>query len=108
MVLAVMILVFLLVTVAVSQSVRTHHAAMGEWEMIRAQYAAESGIARVQQKLHSDPSWSGRLTTRMNGMKATTTIVERHDGNIRLRSVAEGKRVKQTVRVELEWGDTGN
>ncbi|QKG84845.1 hypothetical protein GXN76_10440 [Kroppenstedtia pulmonis] len=102
MVLAVMILVFMLVTAAVSQAVSHRQAASGEWEMIQAQYAAESGIARMQQKLRSDPGWSGTLVTRINGMKASTTIVKKRSRMIQIRSVAKGKRVRQTVTVELD------
>lgn len=102
MVLAVMILVFMLITAAVSQAVSHRQAASGEWEMIQAQYAAESGIARMQQKLRRDPGWSGTLVTRINGMKASTAIIKKQNPLIQIRSVAKGERVRQTVTVELD------
>jgi ferritin-like metal-binding protein YciE len=96
-----MILVFLLVTALLSQSLQTRHSTMTDWQMLRAQYAAESGIARMQEKI-CQQGRSQPLTTRMNGMEVTTRSDIRNGVGV-ISSTANGQGVKQSVRV---WVNT--
>jgi Tfp pilus assembly protein PilX len=100
LVLGVMILVFLLVTALLSQSLQARHSTMTDWQMLRAQYAAESGVARMQETLCQQERLQP-LTTRMNGMEVNTNGVVRN-GVAVISSTASGRGVKQSVRV---WVD---
>ncbi|PTM59349.1 hypothetical protein [Desmospora activa] len=100
LVLGVTVLVFLLVTAVLSQSMQARHSHVTDWRIIRAQYAAESGIALMQAQACEEESFSA-ITTQENGM-AVTTQSQRESGEIVITSVAEGQGVKQTVRVRLD------
>ncbi|SDW08991.1 hypothetical protein SAMN05444487_101274 [Marininema mesophilum] len=101
MVLAVTILLFLILTAVLTQLVREGHARTAEWKMIRAQYAAESGIARMQSRLCVVKRPKKLLTTQMNGLR-TETKIDRYEKNaVHVISIAHGKGVKQTIKAKL-------
>ncbi|MFD1436015.1 hypothetical protein ACFQ5F_14030 [Kroppenstedtia eburnea] len=101
-VLAVTVLAFLLTTAALAGYSHSLQGAQMEQKRVRAQYAAESGIARMQQKVCDDPAWNQSLSTPMNGMKTETRIEGTSGGRVRIHSVAEGEGVRQTIRVEVD------
>lgn len=101
-VLAVTVLAFLLTTAALSGYSRSLQSAEMEEKRMQAQYAAESGVARMQQKRCEDSGWQRPLSTRMNGVQTETRVEERGGGKVRIRSVARGEEVKQTVTVEMD------
>jgi Tfp pilus assembly protein PilV len=100
--LMVSMLMIVLLTVLLSQVVNNRHSSMAELQMAKAQYAAESGIARMQQHLQAEPNRRKPLRTAINGMEAITTVIEEDDRGIDLRSVAKGKGVQQTIHVTLD------
>ncbi|MDR6224937.1 hypothetical protein [Desmospora profundinema] len=100
LVLGVMVLVFLLVTATLSQSLQARHSTVTDWQMLRAQYAAESGIARMQEKICQQEQF-GTITTQLNGMEVVTQSVIRGGEGVII-STAEGQGVKQTIRVWLD------
>ncbi|MFD1426790.1 Tfp pilus assembly protein PilX [Kroppenstedtia sanguinis] len=101
-VLAVTVLAFLLTTAALTSYTYSFKGIQMEMKRVRAQYAAESGIARMQQKVCDDPAWNQSLSTPMNGMKTETRIEGTGGNRVRIHSVAKGKKVRQTIRVEVE------
>ncbi|WP_140413602.1 hypothetical protein [Marininema halotolerans] len=99
-VLAVSILLFFIITAVLTQLVRAGHGSAAEWKMIRAQYAAESGIARMQYQLcGGSRSKNDSLITQMNGFQSQTWSEAHHGNQIQIVSVAKGQGVKQTIRV---------
>src|SRR5690606_25435421 len=73
-----------------------------DWEMLRAQYAAEAGIAVVQARLREDPEWTGAMSMTWDGIRVRTVVEGRTSDGIRLRSVGRTSGVKQTIRVALD------
>lgn len=102
LVLAVAALVFLLVAAGALHTVNHRYHQRLEWEMIRAQYAAESGIAVVQERLKEHPEWTGTMTMTWDGIRVRTVVEDRGSEGIRLRSVGRNSAVKQTIRVVLD------
>lgn len=101
-VLAVTVLAFLLTTAALSGYSRSLQSVEMEEKRMRAQYAAESGIARMQQKRCENPGWQRSLSTPMNGVQTETRVEERRGGRVRIHSVAKGEEVQQSVTVEMD------
>ncbi|GGA31542.1 hypothetical protein GCM10007416_00070 [Kroppenstedtia guangzhouensis] len=101
-VLAVTLLAFLLMTATLTSYTHSLKGAQMELNRLRAQYAAESGIARMQQKVCTDPAWHHPLSTPMNGMKTATRVEGTGGGIVRIRSVAKGEGVRQTITVEMD------
>ncbi|MFC4076621.1 hypothetical protein [Salinithrix halophila] len=101
-VLAVSVLLFILLTAALSQLFRSGHTVSAEWKTLRAQYAAESGLARIQNHLCTSRKNITPITTRINGIQAKTQVEGRARNAIRLVSVARGRGIKQTIRVEVD------
>ncbi|MEW9033602.1 MAG: hypothetical protein AB2404_12910 [Planifilum fimeticola] len=102
LVLAVTLLVFLLIAAGALHAVNHRRHQFLDWEMLRAQYAAEAGIAVVQERLMEDPEWTGAMTMTWDGIRVRTVVEERASDGIRLRSVGRTSVVKQTIRVELD------
>lgn len=101
-VLAVTAMVFLLIAAGALHTVNHRRHQFLEWEMLRAQYAAESGIAMAQQRLRERPDWNGTVTMTWDGITVRTVVEERKSDRIRLRSVGRNAGVRQTIRVTLD------
>ena len=65
-VIALSTIMFLIATVTISHSLRSRQVGNLHWEMIQANYAAESGIAQTQAKLKSGSRHLSVLTMRIN------------------------------------------
>jgi Tfp pilus assembly protein PilX len=102
LVLAVTLLVFLLIAAGALHAVNHRRHQLLDWEMLRAQYAAEAGIAVVQARLREDPEWTGAMTMTWDGIRVRTVVEGRTSDGIRLRSVGRTSGVKQTIRVALD------
>lgn len=102
LVLAVTMMIFLLIAAGALHTVNNRRHQFLEWEMLRAQYAAESGIAVVQERLRKRPDWRGTMTMTWDGITVRTVVEDRESGGIRLRSVGRRSGVKQTIRVILD------
>lgn len=102
LVLAVTLVAFLLIAAGALHAVNHRRHQFLEWEMLRAQYAAESGIAVVQARLREEPEWTGTMTMTWDGIRVRTVVEGRTPDGIRLRSVGRNSGVKQTIRVELD------
>ncbi|SMO49327.1 hypothetical protein [Melghirimyces algeriensis] len=104
-VLGVTVLAFLLITAALSIFSRSLHGERLDWKLAQAQYAAESGIARMQQKVCTDPSWRRPLSTPMNGIQTHTAVQKIENDTLEIRSIARGDGVKQTITAEVNLPD---
>ncbi|MGB0089828.1 hypothetical protein SAMN04488025_10258 [Planifilum fulgidum] len=102
LVLAVTLLVFLLIAAGALHAVNHRRHQLLDWEMLRAQYAAEAGIAVVQARLREDPEWTGAMSMTWDGIRVRTVVEGRTSDGIRLRSVGRTPGVKQTIRVALD------
>ncbi|PTX65027.1 hypothetical protein C8P63_101251 [Melghirimyces profundicolus] len=100
--LAVTVLAFLLATAALSAYSRFLETAELDWKETRAEYAAESGVARMRQKVCRDLTWRRPLATPMNGIQTRTTVETTGKGTLEIRSVARGEGVKQTITAEVD------
>lgn len=90
---------FLIVTVTISQSLRSKQIANLHWEMIQANYAAECGIAQAQAKLHANISSFCVQVTKVNHITVRTEIQKIP---LQIRAVAYGRfGVKQTIVAHL-------
>jgi Tfp pilus assembly protein PilX len=102
LVLAVTLLVFLLIAAGALHAVNHRRHQLLDWEMLRAQYAAEAGIAVVQARLREDPEWTGAMSMTWDGIRVRTVVEGRTSDGILLRSVGRTSGVKQTIRVALD------
>ncbi len=102
LVLAVTLLVFLLIAAGALHAVNHRRHQLLDWEMLRAQYAAEAGIAVVQARLREDPDWTGAMSMTWDVIRVRTVVEGRTSDGIRLRSVGRTSGVKQTIRVALD------
>lgn len=102
LVLAVSLMVFMLIATGWIHFVNNRQNHRLEWEALRAQYAAESGIAMVQQRLRERPGWRGAMTMTWDGVEVRTVVEGHGPDGIRLRSVGRVSGVKQTIRVEMD------
>lgn len=100
LVLGVTVLVFILVTAVLSQSLQARHSHVTDWRMIRAQYAAESGIAAMQVE-SCEEGGSTVMTMQLNGMEVHTRS-RSEGGEAVITSTAEGQGVRQTVQVRVD------
>ncbi|SDB95598.1 hypothetical protein SAMN04488112_10198 [Melghirimyces thermohalophilus] len=100
--LAVTVLAFLLTSTALSSYSRSLQAANTDWARIQAQYAAESGLARMRQRVCADPNGDRPLSTPLNGFHTRSTVEKTEDGIFRIRSVAQKENVKQSIAAELD------
>ncbi|MBA4493273.1 hypothetical protein ACFO25_06635 [Paenactinomyces guangxiensis] len=102
-VVAVLTILFILVSFLVSQSVYSRQAQNLYWERMRAQYAAESGIALIQQRLEREPNRIKSDVFQINGLKVTTEILKPENSYIQVRATASGRfGVKQTIQAEID------
>lgn len=100
---AISLIVFLFLFTSLAHTVYSGESTALEWEMMRAQYAAESGIARIQERLRERSGWRGTLQTKVNGAKVITAIEGEDRRGIRVVSIGMMDRgVKQTIRVVLD------
>lgn len=102
LVLAVSTMIFLLIAAGALHTVNNRRHQSLEWEMLRAQYAAESGIAVVQERLRKRPGWRGAMTMTWDGITVRTVVEGQGSDGLRLRSVGRKSSVKQTIRVILD------
>lgn len=102
LVLAVTLVAFLLIAAGALHAVNHRKNQFLEWEMLRAQYAAESGIAVVQNRLLENREWNGAMTMTWDGIRVRTVVEKRDSRGLHLRSVGQNSVVKQTIRVVLD------
>jgi type II secretory pathway pseudopilin PulG len=96
-----MILVFMSFFL-LSQLVRHRQTTQLTSELLTAQYAAESGIAFMQQRLQQQPELQQDHLYHWGDYYVTTRLTARGE-YIELESRAVGKRgVRQTIRVKLD------
>lgn len=98
---AMSIIIFILVSLLIAESLRSRQTENLYWEKLRTQYAAESGITLMQQRL-SQREQSGEHQYEIDGMKVFVKVVARDPNKIHLQATALGSLgVKQTVQVYL-------
>jgi hypothetical protein len=102
-VLAVTMTLFLLLTAAVSSLSDNRDDTMWQWEMTQAQYAAETGIARIQSMLAERRTVPETLSFNWDGTKVQVRGQPGPSGYWNVTAVGERKNgVVQTVRAVLE------
>lgn len=100
---AISIVLFLFLFTTLAHTVYSRESASLEWEMARAQYAAESGIAILQHRLRVQPDWRGTLQVTINDSNVVTKIEGNDYQGIHVTSIGFMDRgVKQTVHVILD------
>ncbi|SEN06545.1 hypothetical protein [Lihuaxuella thermophila] len=103
MVMAVSVILFILITLFVSQTVRGMHTGRLYGERMRVQYAAESGIAWMQHKLRYQPDHRDTGLVRVDDVKVHARVLGKDSSEIYIESTAYGRfGVKQTIRVWLD------
>jgi hypothetical protein len=103
MVLAVTMMLFLLLTAAVSSLADNRDDTMWQWEMTQAQYAAETGIACVQSMLAEHRTVQGTLSFIWDGTKVRVRSQPGPSGYWNVTAVGERRSgIVQTVRAVLE------
>lgn len=102
-VIAVSAILFILVTLFLSQAVRGKHTERLHGERMRVQYAAESGIAWMQKRIRHQPDRLDADLIRVGDVKVHTRILRKDSSKIHIVSTAFGRfGVKQTIQVELD------
>ncbi len=100
---AISIVIFLFLFTTLSHTVYSRESASIEWDMMRAQYAAESGIAALQHRLRVQPDWRGTVQITINDAKVVTKTEGNDHKGIHVTSIGFMDRgVKQSVRVVLD------
>ncbi|MDN4594886.1 hypothetical protein [Polycladomyces subterraneus] len=103
MVLAVTMMLFLLLTAAVSSFADNRDDTMWQWEMTQAQYAAETGITRIQLMLAERRTVRGTLSFTWDGTKVRVRAQPGPTGYWNVTAVGERRYgIVQTVRAVLE------
>lgn len=96
-----MIIVFLCFFL-ISQLVRHQQFVLLYLKVIEAQYAAESGIALMQQQLKNNPQNQEDLYFEQNGFLVSTKIIASHPF-LEIESISLGRYgVKQTVHAKVD------
>lgn len=86
----------------ISQSVRYKQTALLYSEMLEAQYAAESGIAYMQQQLKKNPTDDRDIFFQRAHFFVSTKVMDRK-GIIEIESTSIGRYgVRQTLRVKVD------
>ncbi|TCS94703.1 hypothetical protein [Hazenella coriacea] len=99
---AVSIIIFILVSLLIAESIRSRQTENLYWEKLRVQYAAESGIALMQQRLSKSQDRSSEVEYQVDGLKVHVKVKARDSDQIHLQATAFGSLgVKQTVQVYL-------
>lgn len=100
---AISIVIFLFLFTTLSHTVYSRESASIEWDMMRAQYAAESGIASLQHRLRVHPDWRGTVQITINNTKVVAKIEGDDHKGIHVTSIGFIDRgIKQSVRVVLD------
>lgn len=104
--LPIVVAIFMLLVVTsfflLSALVRHHQINRLQSETLQAQYAAESGIALMQQRLKKYPTQQQPLYYQWDDYYVTTKLVK-SDTQIEIQSQALGKRgIRQTIFVKLD------
>lgn len=101
-VIAVSTILSILLTLLVSQAVRHQQTENLFWERMRAQYAAESGIADMQYRLEHGQDRMDTMVIRLDDIEVQTQILNKDADKIHLQSTASSRYgVKQTIQVYL-------
>jgi hypothetical protein len=105
LVMAVSVILFLAGTLLIHQVQSSRLAEQLYGEQLRVQYAAEGGIAMMQQQLHDTASPS-TIQLQIDGIKVRTEVITKDANYIHVRSTAKARwGVQQTIQVQLAVQD---
>jgi type II secretory pathway component PulK len=105
MVMAVSVLLFLVGTLLIYQIKASRLSEQLYGEQLRGQYAAEGGIAMMQQQLHESAS-PAVIQLQIDGIEVKTEVITKDTSYIHVRSTAKARwGVQQTIQVQLAVKD---